>query len=129
MPKINFKDTEKDGKTRQPSEPACLAYHPKAFEAEHPISRPLEKQSESARSSMVDLYGAELQLQARWKVEEQEKVNKLETKILQQIEGMEVYNMIAPKHTDKSREIVELEKKFSKAGKGVFVIASCLDER
>lgn len=129
MPKINFTDTEKYGKTRLPSEPACLAYLPKAFEAEHPISRPLEKQSESARSSMADLYGAELKLQARWKVEEEEKVNKLETKILQQIEGMEVYNMIAPKHTDKSREIVEVEKKFSKAGKGVFVIASCLDER
>lgn len=36
--------------------------------------------------------------------------------------------MIAPKHTDKSRDILEVEKKFTTTGRGVFVVTSLLHE-
>lgn len=44
---------------------------------------------------------------------------------MQQIEGMEVYNMIGPKPSDKSKEVIWIEKMFFK--KIQFVTGSFLD--
>jgi hypothetical protein len=66
----------------------------------------------SENGRLTDLFSEELRMQSKWTVDEEEKVNRLEGHIMQQIEGIEVYSMIAPKHSDKSKQVAEVEKMF-----------------
>lgn len=54
---------------------------------------------------IADHYNAELKMQSKWQVEEEQKINQLEQKILSEMEGIEVYNLIGAKHSLKRETI------------------------